>query len=80
MKDKINELMDYLNISDSVREDYYEIIKEFVDEMCEYQKAICFESAELERDGYEWEDEGRVPIYKIDENSIINCKNISEQL
>lgn len=86
MKNKLNDLIDYMcsNLMDYDvlnKDETYKLIKEFTHEVCENQKLICFENAELERDGYEWEDDGKqYPIYKIDEKSIIDCKNIADEL
>ena len=79
MKQKLDDLIDYLNTTHD-KDDFKEALKEFVSEMCENQKAECYTNADTIFDSYEWEDEGRQAIYKIDEKTIMGCKNVADEL
>ena len=85
MKQELNDLLEY--IDDSCIEHNslcytkaYGVIKEFLSEMCENQKAECYTNADTIFDSYEWEDEGRQAIYKVDEKTIMECKNVADEL
>ena len=85
MKNKLDDLIEYLNdiyIKDCSlsRQAAYLVIKEFVSEMCENQKAECYTNAELEDDGVEWDDNGYQVNWIVKESSIMECKNVADEL
>jgi hypothetical protein len=86
MKNKLNDLIDYLNDNYIKKntldtETTYHLIKEFIHEMCDNQKLICADSADTITDDYEVDDNGGI-IWKqsIDRDSILDCKNLADEL
>jgi hypothetical protein len=86
MKNKLNDLIDYIEdnyIENGIIEttNTYSLIKEFIHEMCDNQKLICADSADTITDDYEVDDNGGI-IWKqsIDRNSILDCKNLADEL
>jgi hypothetical protein len=86
MKNKLNDLIDYIDkncvgYNKIIKKEAYPIIKDFIHEMCDNQKLICADSANTITDDYEVDDNGGI-IWKqsIDRDSILDCKNLADEL
>ena len=78
LKDVLYETDTHYN---ALPEDYrYKRLKQYIFDICEYQKIQCANEADIEDKDVEWEDDGRVVIWGIKESSILSAKNVSEEI
>jgi len=79
LKDVLYEIDTHYN---ALPEDYrYKRLKQYIYDICENQKIQCVNEADIEDKDVEWEDDGRQHvIWGIKENSILNAKNVSEEI